>query len=196
MSIRSTPKRTNPLTHDRTFRGFRCPETSHGGRCRIRTCVTFATDLQSDEVFRLAFLLGLKRRGLTGVRPVISDSIAGLVAPLKRSFQGAGHQRCRVHFARNLLALVPKTHTDMVAAIFRTIFGQPDAATVAGTVAATWDEVRDQVTSRFPRIGPLMQDAKAEVLAFTAFPRAHWPKVWSTNPLERQASCLDRQARN
>src|SRR4051794_35827889 len=132
-----------------------------------------------DEVFWRGFLRSLKSRGLGGVRLVISDQHAGLVAALKRSFQGSSHQRCRVHFARNLLALVPKTHTDMVAAVFRTIFAQPDAA----TVAATWDEVRDQLTKSFPKIGPLMDDAKAEVLAFTAFPRAHWSKTWSTNPL-------------
>jgi transposase-like protein len=69
----------------------------------------------------------------------------------------------------------------MVAAVFRTIFAQPDAA----TVASTWDEVRDQLTVRFPRIGDLMDTAKAEVLAFSAFPRGHWVKIWSTNPLER-----------
>ena len=144
-----------------------------------------------DEVFWRAFLADLKKRGLAGVRLVISDQHAGLVAALKRSFQKAAHQRCRVHFARNLLALVPKTHTDMVAAVFRTIFAQPDA----DTVAATWDEVRDQLTTRFPKIGPLMDDAKTEVLAFTAFPRAHWAKVWSTNPLERLNKEIKRRAR-
>jgi transposase-like protein len=144
-----------------------------------------------DEVFWRAFLTDLKKRGLAGVRLVISDQHAGLVAALKRSFQGTAHQRCRVHFARNLLALVPKSHTDMVAAVFRTIFAQPDAS----TVAATWDEVRDQLAARFPKIGPLMDEAKAEVLAFTGFPRAHWSKVWSTNPLERVNKEIKRRAR-
>src|SRR4051794_25780498 len=134
-----------------------------------------------DEVFWRGFLKSLRQRGLGGVRLVISDQHAGLVAALRRSFQGAGHQRCRVHFARNLLALVPKSHQDMVAAVFRTIFAQPDA----DTVASTWDQVRDQLGDRFPKIAGLMDDAKAEVLAFTGFPRAHWVKVWSTNPLER-----------
>ena len=91
-------------------------------------------------MFWRAFLTGLKKRGLGGLRLVISDQHAGLVAALKRSFQGTGHQRCRVHFARNLLALVPKTHTDMVAAVFRTIFAQPNPQ----AVARTWDTVRDQ----------------------------------------------------
>jgi putative transposase len=144
-----------------------------------------------DEVFWRGFLTDLKKRGLGGVKLVISDQNAGLVAALKRSFQGTAHQRCRVHFARNLLALVPKSHTDMVAAVFRTIFAQPDAA----TVAATWDEVRDQLAKSFPKIGPLMDEAKAEVLAFTAFPRAHWSKIWSTNPLERVNKEIKRRAR-
>jgi putative transposase len=133
----------------------------------------------------------LKRRGLTGVRLVVSDQHAGLVAALRRAFQGVAHQRCRVHFARNLLALVPKTHTDMVFAVFRTIFAQPNPT----AVAASWDEVRDQLAARFPKIGPMMDDAKAEVLAFTAFPRPHWSKVWSTNPLERVNKEIKRRSR-
>lgn len=134
-----------------------------------------------DEVFWRGFLTSLKKRGLGGVKLVVSDQHAGLVAALRRSFQGAAHERCRVHFARNLLAHVPKSHADMAAAVFRTVFAQPDAA----TVASTWDEVRDQLTIRFPKIGPLMDTAKTEVLTYSAFPRAHWSKVWSANPLER-----------
>jgi transposase-like protein len=144
-----------------------------------------------DDVSWRSLLTSLKHRGLTGVRLVISDQRAGLVAALTRCFQGAAHQRCRVHFARNLLALVPKTHTDMAAAVFRTIFAQP----VSNSVAATWGEVRNQLAARFPKIGTLMDDAKAEVLAFTAFPRAHWPKIWSTNPLEKVNKEIKRRAR-
>jgi putative transposase len=144
-----------------------------------------------EEVFWRGFLRSLKSRGLGGVQLVISDQHSGLVAALRRSFQGAAHQRCRVHFARNLLALVPRSHTDMVAAVFRTIFAQPDA----DAVAATWDDVRDQLAARFPKIGPLMDTAKTEVLAFTTFPRAHWQKVWSTNPLERINKEIKRRSR-
>ena len=144
-----------------------------------------------DEVFWRGFLRSLKERGLQGTQLVISDQHSGLVAALRRILQGASHQRCRVHFARNLLALVPKSHKDMVAAVFRTIFAQPDA----GTVAATWDSVRDQLAAAFPKIGPLMDEAKTEVLAFTGFPRSHWPKVWSTNPLERVNKEIKRRAR-
>jgi transposase-like protein len=126
-----------------------------------------------DEVFWRGLLRSVKSRGLAGVRLVISDQHAGLVAALRRIFQGASHQRCRVHFARNLLALVPKSHQDMVAAVFRTILAQPDP----DTVATTWNQVRDQLGERFPKIGALMDEAKVEVLAFSAFPRAHWTKV-------------------
>jgi transposase-like protein len=73
----------------------------------------------------------------------------------------------------------------------RTIFAQRDPA----IVATTWDQVRDQLGDRFPKIGVLMDDAKAEVLAFSSFPRAHWTKVWSTNPLERLNKEVKRPAR-
>jgi transposase-like protein len=144
-----------------------------------------------DEVFWRAFLTGLKKRGLAGVRLVVSDQHAGLVAALRRAFQGVAHQRCRVHFIRNLLAHVPKAQVDMVAAVFRTIFAQPDP----DSMATTWDQVRDQLAGRFPKIGPLMDEGKAEVLAFNAFPRAHWRKIWSTNPLERLNKEIKRRSR-
>jgi transposase-like protein len=144
-----------------------------------------------DEVFWRGFLRTLRERGLNGVQLIISDQHAGLVAALGRQMQGVVHQRCRVHFARNLLALVPKSHKDMVAAVFRTAFAQPDA--VAASQA--WDQVRDQLARSFPKIGPLMDDAKTEVLAFTAFPRSHWTKIWSTNPIERINREIKRRAR-
>jgi putative transposase len=122
---------------------------------------------------------------------VISDQHAGLVGALRRCFQGVAHQRCRVHFARNLLSLVPKSHQDMVAAVFRTIFAQPDPVAVADT----WDQTRATLAERFPKVAELMDGAKVEVLAFSAFPRAHWSKVWSTNPLERVNKEIKRRAR-
>lgn len=144
-----------------------------------------------DEVFWRSFLLSLKQRGLAGVKLVISDQHSGLVKALKRAFQGTAHQRCRVHFARNLLAHVPKGQADYVAAAFRMIFAQPTAE----DVHAAWDKTRDELAARFPKLGPLMDDAKAEVLAFTAFPREHWRKIWSTNPLERVNKEIKRRAR-
>ncbi len=144
-----------------------------------------------DEVFWRGFLTSLKTRGLHGVQLVISDQHTGLTAAIRRCFQGAGHQRCRVHFARNLLAHVPKNQADMVAAVFRTIFAQPDP----DAMSASWDQVRDQLAARVAKIGPLMDAAKTEVLAFNAFPRAHWRKIWSTNPLERLNKEIKRRAR-
>ena len=98
--------------------------TATGGR----EVLGLAVGDSEEETFWRAFLTDLRSRGLSGVRLVISDQHAGLVAALRRCFQGAAHQRCRVHFARNLLALIPKSHKDMVAALFRTIFAQPDPA--------------------------------------------------------------------
>jgi putative transposase len=90
-------------------------------------------------VFWRGFLCSLKERGLHGTQLVISDQHSGLVAALRRILQGASHQRCRVHFARNLLALLPKSHKDMVAAVFRTIFANPTPAPspTPGTASAT-----------------------------------------------------------
>jgi putative transposase len=144
-----------------------------------------------DETFWRGFLTSLKGRGLAGVKLVISDQHAGLVKALKRCFQGASHQRCRVHFARNLLAHVGRDRADMVAAMFRTIFAQPDPA----AATAAWQEVRDRLATSFPKIGPLMDDAQAEVLAFTSFPKTHWQKIWSTNPLERINKEIKRRSR-
>jgi transposase-like protein len=134
-----------------------------------------------DETFWTKFLRSLKARGLAGVRLVISDAHAGLVAAIRKCFSGASWQRCRVHFARNLLGLIPKAHTEFVAAAFRSIFTltDPDA------VATRWDEVETTLAERFPKAAELMRHARTDVLAFRAFPRAHWRKIWSNNPLER-----------
>ncbi len=144
-----------------------------------------------DELFWRTFLQNLKDRGLSGVKLVISDQHAGLVAAIVRCFQGAAHQRCRVHFARNLLATVPRGNTEMVAAAFRTIFAQANAE----EMAAQWDHVRATFAERFQKAALLMDAAKDEVLAFAGFPRAHWRQIWSTNPLERLNKELKRRCR-
>lgn len=144
-----------------------------------------------DETFWRAFLLSLKQRGLGAVKLVISDQHSGLVAALSRAFQGVAHQRCRVHFARNLLAHVPKGQADYVAAAFRMIFAQAKPA----DIDAAWDRARDEFAARWPKIGPYMDDAKTEVLAFSGFPREHWRKIWSTNPLERVNKEIKRRSR-
>ncbi len=144
-----------------------------------------------DEAFWRAFLRDLKARGLSGVKLVISDQHAGLVAAIRRCFQGAAHQRCRVHFARNLLATVPKGRQEMVAAAFRTVFAQVGPA----EIAAQWDQVSSMLAAHHPKAARLMDGAKAEVLAFCEFPRAHWRQLWSTNPLERLNKELKRRSR-
>ena len=144
-----------------------------------------------DEVFWKGFMTSLKQRGLHGVKLVISDQHSGLVAALRKAFQGVAHQRCRVHFARNLLALVPKAEADSVAAAFRLVFAQ----NTRPEVEAAWDKARDEFAARYPKTGPLMDEAKAEVLAFAAMPKAHWRKVWSTNPLERVNKEIKRRSR-
>ena len=134
-----------------------------------------------DETFWTKFLRSLKTRGLSGVRLVISDAHAGLKAAIRKCFTGASWQRCRVHFARNLLAVIPKAHQEMVSAAFRSIF----ALGTSEEVTARYDEVTDTLATRFPKAAALMASARTDVLAFTAFPAAHWRKIWSNNPLER-----------
>ena len=130
-------------------------------------------------VFWQEFLGSLRQRGLQGVRLVIADAHRGIAAAVQRCFQGAGRQRCRVYFIRDLLCAVPKSHQQMAAAMFRTIFAQPDAA----AASEAWDEVRDRLSESFPKAGPLMDQAKDEVLAFAGFPKAHWQKIWLCEPL-------------
>ncbi len=122
---------------------------------------------------------------------VISDQHAGLVAAIAAHLQGSSHQRCRVHFVRNVLAHVPKGEAEMVAAVFRTIFAQPDLASMTQAVGQGPRRPGRPV----PQDRALMDDAKAEVLAFTAFPSEHWRKIWSTNPLERLNKEIKRRAR-
>jgi putative transposase len=131
--------------------------------------------------FWLAFLRSLVARGLSGVRLVVSDAHSGLKLAIESILQGAVWQRCRVHFVRDALALVPKHAQQMVAATIRTVFVQPDAA----SARTTWRVVGDSFRSRFPRLTTMLAEAEDDVLAYADFPPAHWHQVWSNNPLER-----------
>lgn len=146
-----------------------------------REVLGLAVGDSEDEAFWTEFLRSLRRRGLAGVRLVISDAHEGLKAAARKTFQGASWQRCRVHFARNVLARVPKGHQDVVAAALRTVFVHPDPA----EMAAAWDRTADMFARQFPKVKELMDTAKVDVLAFSAFPSDHWRKIWSNNPLER-----------
>src|SRR5581483_7156764 len=90
-------------------------------------------------------------------------------------------QRCRVHFVRNALALVPKSAAEMVAAAIRTVFAEPDAP----SARQRWRQVADGFRGRYERLAQLLDTAEADVLAYLGFPPVHWKKIWSNNPLER-----------
>jgi putative transposase len=134
-----------------------------------------------DGAFWLQFLRGLVARGLRGVGLVISDAHEGLKGAIAAVLQGAAWQRCRVHFVRNALALVPKSAAQMVAATIRTVFAQPDGA----SAREQWRRVADGFRPRYPRLAALLDAAEAEVLAYLAFPPEHWRQIRSNNPLER-----------
>ena len=142
------------------------------------------------ETFWSAFLKTLAKRGLKGTKLVISDAHEGLEAAIARSLAGATWQRCRVHFMRNALAHVPRSQTTVVAAAIRQAFVQPDHA----SATRTWRHVADQLRARWPKLGALMDDAEADVLAYTAFPTRHRAKLHSTNPLERLNKEIKRRA--
>jgi transposase-like protein len=135
---------------------------------------------QEDGAGWLSFLRSLKARGLSGVQLAISDDHQGLVEALA-GVLGASWQRCRTHFARNLLTKVARSHQPMVATLVRSIFAQ-------GSSAEVWAQharVVEQLESRFPEAASLLADAAHDVLAFTSFPQTHWRQIWSNNPLER-----------
>jgi len=129
----------------------------------------------------LAFLRSLVARGLSGVRLATSDAHPGLVDAIAATLAGAGWQRCRTHFMRNLLTRVPKSAQSFVATMVRTIFAQPDAQ----TVQEQQRRIVDQLEQRFPDAATLLDAAAPDLLAFTACPKEHWRQLWSNNSLER-----------
>ena len=141
------------------------------------------------EPFWTSFLRDLVRRGLTGVKLVISDAHEGLKAAITRILS-ATWQRCRVHAMRNALAYVPKGQHTMVAAAIRQAFIQPDH----DNAVQTWRHVADQLRARWPKLGTFMDNAEADVLAYMAFPAQHRTKLHSTNPLERLNKEVKRRA--
>ena len=134
-----------------------------------------------DGAAWLAFIRGLVARGLAGVRLVSSDAHPGLVDAIAATLPGAAWQRCRTHFMRNLLTRVPKSAQGFVATMVRTIFAQPDAA----TVHEQHGRIVDQLEQRFPEAAALLEEAGPDLLAFASFPKEHWRQLWSNNSLER-----------
>jgi putative transposase len=141
------------------------------------------------EPFWSSFIKGLVKRGLKGVKLVISDAHDGLRHAITRVLS-ATWQRCRVHGMRNALAHVPKGQHTMVAAAIRQAFLQPDATAAHNT----WRHVADQLRARWPKLAALMDDSEHDVLAYMAFPFQHRTKLHSTNPLERLNKEVKRRA--
>jgi putative transposase len=144
-----------------------------------------------DYPFWRGFLAGLVARGLAGVTLVVSDAHKGLKRAIEEVFLGASWQRCRVHFLRNLLALVPKDGQGMVLAAVRLIFQQPDKARAAEELRALADRLQD----RLPRVSAALLEAEEDILAHMQFPPEHWRQISSTNPLERLNKEINRRTR-
>ena len=141
------------------------------------------------ETFWSAFLKGLVKRGLRGVKLVVSDAHEGLKAAIRRVL-GATWQRCRVHWMRNALAHVPKGQQTMVAAALRQAFLQADQV----NARQVWRQVADQLRPRWPKLAALMDESEHDVLAYMGFPAQHRAKLHSTNPLERLNKEVKRRA--
>ena len=132
------------------------------------------------ETFWTEFLRKLRRRGLRGVKLVISDAHEGIKAAVSKVLT-ASWQRCRVHFMRNVLAHATKSGRRVVSAFIATAFAQDDAE----AARSQWRKVADQLRPKTPKLAALMDEAEADVLAYMAFPAAHRTKLHSTNPIER-----------
>ncbi|MBP7790721.1 MAG: transposase, partial [Zoogloea sp.] len=132
------------------------------------------------ETFWTAFLRKLARRGLRGVKLVVSDAHEGIKAAVSRIFT-ATWQRCRVHFMRNALAHAGRSGRRVVSAFIATAFAQDDAE----QAKAQWRRVAGQPRPKVPKLAALMDQAEPDVLAYMSFPPQHRTKLHSTNPLER-----------
>jgi putative transposase len=140
-----------------------------------------------DSAGWLAFFRDLVARGLTGVALVTSDAHTGLVAAIGATLPGASWQRCRTHYAANLMSATPKSSWPWVRALLHSIYDQPDAT----SVHAQYDRVLDALGDKLPAVAAHLDAARADVLAFASFPRELWRQIWSNNPQER----LNREIR-
>jgi len=135
----------------------------------------------------LAFFRDLTARGLTGVALVTSDAHRGLVEAIGATLPGAAWQRCRTHYAANLMSATPKNAWGWVKALLHSVYDQPDAE----AVHAQFDRILDALVDKLPAVAEHLDAARADILAFTSFPKAIWRQIWSNNPQER----LNREIR-
>ncbi|NAZ17802.1 IS256 family transposase [Glutamicibacter soli] len=148
--------------------------------------------------FWTQFLRGLRERGLKtaslddpeGVAVVVSDAHSGLKAAVKAILPGAGWQRCRVHFARNVSQKIGTVHSKPVNALISTIFAQ----TSQEAVMAHYKQVTGSIRTQFPQVAAMLDAAETELTVFAAMPREHWQKIWSNNPIERLNREVKRRA--
>ena len=135
----------------------------------------------------LGFFRDLTARGLAGVKLVTSDAHAGLTAAISATLPGSSWQRCRTHYAANLMSATPKSSWGWVKALLHSIYDQPDAE----AVHAQFDRVLDALAEKLPAVADHLDAARTDILAFTAFPKEIWRQIWSNNPNER----LNREIR-
>jgi transposase-like protein len=135
----------------------------------------------------LGFFRDLTARGLAGVQLVTSDAHRGLVEAIGATLPGAAWQRCRTHYAANLMSATPKASWPWVKTLLHSVYDQPDAA----SVQAQYDRLVDAVQDKLPKVAEHLDAARADVLAFTSFPKELWRQIWSNNPQER----LNREIR-
>ena len=154
----------------------------------VREILGMAIGPSEAEPFWSGFLRSLTRRGLRGVKLVISDAHEGIKAAVAKVFKTTW-QRCRVHFLRNALAHAGKGQRQMVLALINTVFAQ-DTQEAAVT---QWRVVADQLREKFPKLATVMDDAESDVLAFMSFPKSHRVQIHSTNPLERLNAEIKRR---
>ena len=197
--------RTRPLGEAGPFTFVACDaltmKVREGGRV-TNTMVLVATGVNADghrEVLGMqvataettmawnAFFADLVARGLTGVKLITSDAHAGLVEAMRANFPGTSWQRCRTHYAANLMAVTPKSSWPWVKTLLGTVFDQPDAE----SVHAQFDRVLEALEHKLPRSFEHLEAARDEILAFTVFPKSIWRQIWSNNPNER----LNREIR-
>jgi transposase-like protein len=134
-----------------------------------------------------AFFADLVARGLAGVLLVTSDAHAGLVEAIAANLPGTAWQRCRTHYAANLMSATPKSSWGWVKALLHSVYDQPDA----DAVHAQYDRILEALTDKLPAVADHLDAARADVLAFTSFPKQIWRQIWSNNPNER----LNREIR-
>jgi putative transposase len=135
----------------------------------------------------LGFFRDLTARGLSGVKLVTSDAHAGLVAAIGATLPGASWQRCRTHYAANLMSATPKSSWPWVRTLLHSVYDQPDA----DSVNAQYDRVLEALQPKLPAVVEHLEAARPDVLAFTSFPKEIWRQIWSNNPQER----LNREIR-